>query len=1092
MHFTDLFVKRPVVAIVVSLLILIAGIQAMRGLSVRQYPRSDNAAVTVTTPYIGASAELVRGFITTPLERAIGGADGIDYVQSESAPGLSRITAQLDLNYDPIKALSEITSKVNQVRGDLPPEAEAPSINVESADSAFASAYIAFKSDILEPNQVTDFLARVVQPRLSALDGVQRADVIGGREFAMRIWLDPTLLAAYEVTPSQVRAALAANNYLAALGQTKGALVATNLSANTDVSTVEDFRNLALRSDGDAVIRLGDVATVELGSESVDTVVRASGEEAIFMGIFPLPNANTLDVMALVRDDIAEIEATLPSGMTVEIAYDATEYIETSILEVGKTLAETLAIVMLVIFLFLGSFRSVLVPIAAIPISLIGAVFLMQLFGFSVNLLTLLAIVLAVGLVVDDAIVVVENVERHIAEGKGRVEAAILGARELVGPVIAMTATLVAVYLPIGLQGGLTGSLFREFAFTLAGAVTISGIVALTLSPMMSAALLREGDHERGFTGTVNRAFDRVRRGYTRVLDFTLSVRPAVYVVWILVSLLCVPMFILSAKELAPTEDQGVLFGFIDASGNGTIESAAAWTAQADAVFDGVEETAFTFQVTTPSGGFGGMALKDWGERDRSVFEIKPEVTAGLNGISGLTVFPALPPALPGGGQFPVEFVLASTEEPERILEYARELQGKAMQSGLFAFLQIDTKIDKAEARLVIDRDRVADAGLTMQQVGADVGTLLGGGFVNRFNIDGRSYKVIPQAVRSARLNPDQLEALYVTGPPAGGQMIQLGAIADIENRTVPRSLNRFQQLNAVKVSGVTVRTLDEALGFLETAAAEIAPASYSVDYTGESRQLRLEGNKFLPAFALAVVLIYLTLAAQFNSFRDPLVILAGSVPLAMFGALVFTFLRIMNPEMPYWTSGFTTTLNIYSQVGLVTLIGLVAKNGILVVEFAKQMQQKGLTKLAAIRAAATTRLRPILMTTVATVAGHFPLVLVTGAGAEARNSIGLVLVGGMAIGTVFTLFVIPSVYMLLARDLHGKLDALPEEDRHGGGISPDGTGGTGPRGPGLAEDHDATSEIEPPVLDRPVRPAAVPTRRRPRPAAILARPREV
>ena len=1089
MSFTDLFVRRPVVSIVVSLLILIAGIQAMSGLSVRQYPRSDNAAVTVTTPYIGASAELVRGFITTPLEQAINGADGIDYIQSTSNQGLSVITAQLDLNYDPIKALSEITSKVNQVRGDLPPEAEAPSINVESADSEFASAYIAFKSDILEPNQVTDFLARVVQPRLSALEGVQRAEILGGREFAMRIWLDATLLAAYEVTPLQVRAALASNNYLAALGQTKGALVAVNLSANTDISSVEDFEALVLRSDGDAVIRLGDVATVELGSESTDTVVRASGEEAIFMGIFPLPNANTLDVMALVREDIAEIAATLPSGMSVEIAYDATEYIETSIFEVGKTLAETLAIVMLVIFLFLGSFRSVLVPIAAIPISLIGAVFLMQLFGFSINLLTLLAIVLAVGLVVDDAIVVVENVERHIAEGKGRIEAAMLGARELVGPVIAMTATLVAVYLPIGLQGGLTGSLFREFAFTLAGAVTISGVVALTLSPMMSAALLKEGAHDKGFQGRVNRIFDRIRRGYSRALDGTLRTRPAVYVVWIVISLLCIPMFILSPKELAPTEDQGIIFGIIDASGNSTIDAASQWSAEADEVFRNVEETAFTFQLTNPAGGFGGMALTDWNERDRSVFEVKPEVAEKLNGISGLSMFPVTPPALPGGGEFPVEFLLASTDEPEQILEYAQELQARAIQSGLFAFPPIiDTKIDKAEARLDIDRDRVADMGLTMEQVGADVGTLLGGGFVNRFNIDGRSYKVIPQVQRSGRLNPDQLEDLYVTGPD--GQMVQLGAIADVENRTVPRALNRFQQLNAVKLSGVTIATLDEALAFLETSAAEIVPESYSIDYTGESRQLRLEGNTFLPAFMLAVVLIYLTLAAQFNSFRDPLVILAGSVPLAMFGALIFTFLKIPNPEMAYWTNPFTTTLNIYSQVGLVTLIGLVAKNGILVVEFAKQMQQKGLTKLAAIRAAATTRLRPILMTTVATVAGHFPLVLVTGAGAEARNSIGLVLVGGMAIGTMFTLFVIPSVYMLLARDLGGKLDALPEEDEHGGGVAPDASGDGGPAGPGVDGGRDGTSgDGGTPTRERPARPAIVPPRRRP--AAVYVRPHE-
>ncbi len=1026
MHFTDIFVKRPVLAIVVSLLILIAGIQAISNLSVRQYPRNDNAVVTITTAYIGASAELVRGFITTPLERAVSGADGVDYVSSSSTQGVSTVRVRLELNYDPLKALSEINSKVTQVRGDLPPEAEVPVINVESADSTVASAYLSFTSDILEPNQVTDFLTRVVQPRLAAQDGVQRAEILGGRNFAMRIWLDSSLLAAHKVSPLQVRSALASNNYLAALGKTKGALVEINLAANTDISTVDEFENLVVKSDGDAVIRLKDVATIELGADATDVEVRYSGDEAIFMGIWPLPNANTLDVIQNVRKELDAIKSTLPSGMTATVAYDATQYIESSIREVITTLIETLLIVMLVIFLFLGSMRSVVVPIMAIPISLIGAVFLMQMFGFSVNLLTLLAVVLSVGLVVDDAIVVVENVERHISEGKGRFDAAILGARELVGPVIAMTATLVAVYLPIGLQGGLTGSLFREFAFTLAGAVTISGIVALTLSPMMSASLLREGDSTRGFAKVVNTLFTRLRVRYISLLNGTLKARPAVYIVWIGISLLCIPMFIMSPKELAPTEDQGIIFGIVDGSGNATIESASRYAAQADNAFRSVDETEFTFQLTFPSSGFGGMVLKDWSDRDRSVFEVKPEIAQKLNNISGISMFPVTPPALPGGGQFPVEFVLASTAEPTEILGFAQQIQLAAMRSGLFAFPPIiDTKIDKAQSKLMFDRERVADLGLTMQQVGADVGTLLGGGYVNRFNIEGRSYRVIPQALRAERLNPDQLENLYVTGPDGG--LVQLGSLARLENSTVPRSLNRFQQLNAVMLSGVTIRTLDEALTFLEETAAEILPAGYTLDYTGESRQLRLEGNKFLPAFMLAVVLIYLTLAAQFNSFRDPFVILAGSVPLAMFGALIFTYMKMPNPEMQHWTNSFTTTLNIYSQVGLVTLIGLVAKNGILVVEFAKQMQQLGMSKLAAIKAASTTRFRPILMTTVATVAGHFPLVLVSGPGAEARNSIGLVLVGGMAIGTLFTLFVIPSIYMLIARDLGGDLESIED-----------------------------------------------------------------
>ncbi|MFT6304511.1 MAG: multidrug efflux pump [Granulosicoccus sp.] len=1028
MKFTDIFIQRPVLAVVVSLLIVIAGIQAISSLSIRQYPRNDNAVVTINTAYIGASAELVRGFITTPLERAVSGADGVEYVSSSSQQGLSTVSVRLELNYDPIKALSEISSKVNQVRGDLPPEAEIPVINVESADSAFASAYLSFTSDILEPNQVTDFIARVVQPRLAARDGVQRAEILGGRNFAMRIWLDPTLLAAHNITPVEVRQALASNNYLSALGKTKGALIEVNLAANTDLSTVEEFENLVLTSQSGALIRVKDIGIVELGADISDVEVRYSGDKAIFMGIWPLPNANTLDVIQGVREELEDIKRTLPSGMTAVVAYDASEYIASSIREVVTTLVETLVIVMLVIFLFMGSLRSVIVPIMAIPISLVGSIFLMQMFGFSINLLTLLAIVLSVGLVVDDAIVVVENVERHISEGKSRIQAALLGARELIGPVIAMTATLVAVYLPIGLQGGLTGSLFREFAFTLAGAVTISGIVALTLSPMMSAKLLSEGGKESRFQKKVNSTFDSVRESYSKLLYGTLRARPAVFIVWIVISLLCVPMFIMSAKELAPTEDQGILFGIVNGSGNATIEVASRYAAEAGEAFDSVDETEFTFQITFPSGGFGGMVLKDWSERERSVFEIKPEIGQKLSNIAGINMFPVTPPALPGGGQFPVEFIIASTAEPEAILEFAQQIQLKAMRSGMFAFPPIiDTKIDKAQSEIVFDRDRVADLGLTMQQVGADVGTLLGGGFVNRFNIEGRSYRVIPQALRSERLNPDQLQDLYVTGPD--GNMIQLGSIASIEHSTVPRALNRFQQLNAVTLSGVSIKPLSEALAFLEQAAAEVLPSGYTIDYTGESRQLTLEGNKFLPAFALAVVLIYLTLAAQFNSFRDPFVILAGSVPLAMFGALIFTFLRMPNPELPHWTNSFTTTLNIYSQVGLVTLIGLVAKNGILVVEFAKQMQQLGMSKLAAIKAASTTRFRPILMTTFATVAGHFPLTLVSGPGAEARNSIGLVLVGGMAIGTLFTLFVIPSIYMLIAKDLGGELEKIDPPD---------------------------------------------------------------
>jgi multidrug efflux pump len=1018
--FTDLFIRRPVLAIVVNLVILIAGFQAIRSLNVRQYPRSDNAAVSVTTVYVGASPELVRGFITTPLERAIAAADGIDYIESSSKLGLSTINVRLKINYEPTKALAEISAKVDQVRGDLPPEAEVPVINITSADSQFAAAYLSFTSDILEANQITDYLVRVVQPRLTALEGIQRADILGGRTFAMRVWLKPDRMAALNIYPAQIREVLAANNFLSAVGRTKGSLVQVNLTANTDLRSVEEFRNLVVRQSGDKLVRLRDVADVSLGAEDYESEVRFSGERAVFMGVWPLPNANSLDVIKRVRAEMAAIQKELPAGLSGRIAYDATKYIENAIHEVLKTLTETLAIVAIVIFLFLGSLRSVLVPLVAIPISLIGGIFLMQVFGFSLNLLTLLAIVLSVGLVVDDAIVIVENVERHVREGKSPRKAALLGARELVSPVIAMTITLAAVYAPIGLQGGLTGSLFREFAFTLAGAVFISGIVALTLSPVMSSKLLDAGREEHGLTGRINAGFDRLRKIYRRVLDATLSARPAVYIVWVVLGLLTIPMFKMAPKELAPAEDQSVVFGIVEAPANATIDQTSFYAEAFNRELMSVPEKQQTFQLTFADNGFSGLVLKPWGERKRTAFQISPQMQKMVNGIPGIRASMATPPALPGGGQFPVEVVIGATAEPETILQFAQQLQQKAAASGMFAFPPlIDTKVDQPEIELVMDRDKVATLGLNMATVGADLGTLVGGNFVNRFNLSGRSYKVIPQIKRVSRLNASQLEETYVKGP--NGQLVPLSTFATLKKKTGPRSLNKFQQFNAVKISGVAVRPLDEALRYLEDEAAKILPKGYKLDYTGESRQLRVEGSKFVPALMLALTLIFLVLAAQFNSFRDPLIILAGSVPLAMFGALIFSFLKMPSQAVPFFTHGWTTTMNIYSQVGLVTLVGLVSKNGILIVEFANEMQRRGLQKVQAVREAALVRLRPVLMTTAATICGHFPLTIVSGAGAAARNSIGITLVAGMAIGTLFTLLVIPSIYVLIAKQHVGE-----------------------------------------------------------------------
>ncbi len=1021
MKFTDLFVRRPVLAIVVNLIILIAGLQSIRSLSVRQFPRSDIAVIRVTTAYIGANADLVRGFITSPLERVIASADGIDYLESSSAQSVSTITVHLKLNYDTNAALTQIQAKVAQVRNDLPPEAEAPIIELETADNQFAAMYIGFASEDLDQNQITDYLTRVVQPKLSAIEGVQRADILGDRTFAMRVWLKPDRMASLGISPSQVRDALARNNYLSALGRTKGSMVSVNMIANTALQTPEEFRQLVVKEDNGAVVRLGDIADVVLGAENYEEDVRFNGETATFMGVWVLPTANSLDVIARVREAMPQIQAQLPVGMKAGIPYDSTVYIQDAIHEVLKTLTETLLIVIVIIFLFLGSMRSVVIPVVAIPISLIGAVFIMAVAGFTINLLTLLAIVLSVGLVVDDAIVMVENMERHLRNGKRPVQAAIDAARELVGPIIAMTITLAAVYTPVAIQGGLTGSLFREFAFALAGAVMVSGVVALTLSPMMGSKLLRAEHTGHGFAGMINRHFDAVRRAYGRALSWTLQYRPVVLVLWAIVVVMMVPFYMFSQRELAPSEDQSIVFGIVQASANSTIDQTKLFAAKVNQVYQSFPETQNTFQITYPTGGFGGMVTKPWGERSKSTAQLQMESAGGLSQIPGVRVIPLIPPALPGGGDFPVDFVICSTAEPEQLGEFANQLVQKAFASGLFMYADADLKFDQPQAEVVFNRDRVRSQGVNMSQAGEDLSTLLGGDYVNRFSIQGRSYKVIPQVKRSERLTPDQLEQIYVSGKD--GALVPLSTFATLRTTTEPRELKRFQQLNAVRIQGVVPPSvsLDRALKFLENEARTMLPPGFTVDYAGESRQLRTEGSKFLAVFLLSAILIYLVLAAQFESFRDPFVILAGSVPLALSGALLFSFLGL-------------TTLNIYSQVGLITLVGLVAKNGILIVQFANHLQETGAEKLRAVMEAAGTRSRPILMTTAATVFGHLPLVFAHGPGAGARNSIGIMLVSGMIIGTFFTLFIVPAVYMLVARTRVPVAASVPNEEGMGAG----------------------------------------------------------
>lgn len=1016
MRLTDLFIKRPVLAICLNLLILIAGLQSIQSLNVKQYPKSESSVVTVKTTYIGAPADLVRGYISTPLERVIASADGIDYLESASRQGMSEITAHLRLNYDVNAALTQIQSKVAQVRNELPPEAEAPIVNVESADARFASMYIGFSSKELNPNQITDYLTRVVQPQLSAVAGVQRADILGARTFAMRIWLKPEQMAALGISAAEVRAALASNNFLSAIGNTKGSMISVNLVANTDLKSVDEFKKLVVRQKDDTIVRLEEIADVVLGAENYDEDIRFGGESATFIGVWVLPNANSLDVISHVRDVLPEIERNLPSGLKLSIPFDATVYIRNSIKEVLKTLTETIAIVILVIFLFLGSARAVLVPVVAIPLSLIGAASLMLAFGFTVNLLTLLAIVLAVGLVVDDAIVMLENVERHVRDGVEPVQAALKAARELFFPIVAMTITLAAVYAPIGIQGGLTGALFKEFAFTLAGAVVISGVVALTLSPMMASRIVRKNERENRFQLLVHSSLDRLRERYRRALRTALGYSSAVVTASIGLVVLLLPFYVMSTKELAPREDQGIIFGIVQGAPDSTIEQMGLFTRQVNEVYQSVPEYKNSFQSTGPGGGFSGMVVKPWGERTRTVEEILPEVLPRVASVPGIRVFLTSPAPLPGGSDHPVEFVISSTAEPQEVVSFAQQLIGSAFASGKFMYADTDLKFDLPQAEVIIDKDKANSMGLSLASIGEDLSVYLSGNYVNRFSILGRSYKVIPQVKREARLNPEQLLALHIRGPQGG--LIPLHTVASVKEGVQPRQLNRFQQLNSAKIQGAPLpgTSIDAALKVLEQKAKEILPSGYSVDYAGESRQLRKEGSSMTTILILAIVVIFLVLAAQFESFIDPLIILAGSVPLALAGAMLFVFLDL-------------TSLNIYSQVGLVTLVGLVAKNGILVVEFANRLQEQGLAKLDAVIEAAATRLRPILMTSVATVVGHFPLVIASGAGASARNSIGITLVSGMIIGTVFTLFVVPVLYSLIARTKRRR--EAPEDELH-------------------------------------------------------------
>ena len=1001
MNFTDIFIKRPVLASVISLLIVVLGLRSLFGLPINQYPKTQNAVVTISTTYYGADAATVAGFITQPLEAAIAQAQGIDYLSSSSNSGVSTITATLLLNYDSNRALTEITTQVNSVRNQLPQQAQQPVLTVQMGQTTDAM-YMGFYSDTLPTNNVTDFLARVVKPKLDSIQGVQTAELLGARQFALRAWLDAGKMAAHGVTGADVSAALASNNYLAGLGSTKGQMVSVPLTAGTDLHTVDEFKALAVKQSGGAIVRLEDVANVTLGSENYDFNVAFSGVRSVFIGIKVAPEANILEVASRVREAFPAIREQLPTGLTGEIVYDSTEFINTSIHEVVITLVEALLIVTVVIYLFLGSLRAVIVPVIAMPLSLIGTFFMMLMLGYSINLLTLLAIVLAIGLVVDDAIIVVENVDRHMKAGMRPFDAAIVAARELGSPILAMTVVLIAVYVPIGFQGGLTGALFTEFAFTLAGAVAVSGIVALTLSPMMCAYVFDPRQDQGKFVKAIDRVFGKVHDGYLRLLHSLLNTWPVLIAMGVILSLLLGVMFKMSQSELAPEEDQGIVLSQVVGAPTATSEQMQAYARQIFDIAKALPEYDQMFQITgvpTTNAGIGGVLFKPWDQRARSAAEIQRELQQKWGGVAGGRVAAFQFPALPGSSGLPVQFVITTTEPFENLNNVAHAVLDKANKDGKFYFADVDLKIDTPQARVEVDRDKLSTLGLTQQDFGNAMASALGGGYVNYFSISGRSYKVIAQVRQVDRLNPSDVLNFYIKTPSGG--MIPAGTVASIRYSVQPESVTRFQQLNSATISGVSGASQGEILEYLRNAVAEVAPAGYTVDYSGSSRQFMTESGGFAVTMAFAVVIVFLALAAQFESFRDPVVILF-SVPMALFGAMTFIFL------------GFAS-INIYTQVGLVTLMGLISKHGILIVEVANHLRAAGKTKREAIEEAAATRLRPILMTTAAMVFGVVPLVIASGAGAAGRHAMGLVIFTGLSIGTLFTLFVVPAMYMLLA-----------------------------------------------------------------------------
>ena len=1001
MAFTDIFIRRPVLATVVSLLIVLLGLQAFNSLTLRQFPKMETALITVTTAYPGANAETIQGYITQPLQQALASAEGIDYISSVSRQNVSVISVYARIGSNTDRLFTDLMAKAAEVKNRLPQSAEDPVLRKQAAEG-MALMYIGFYSDELNNPQITDYLSRVVQPKLATLPGMAEASILGNQVFAMRLWLDPIRMASRGVTTADVNDAVRKNNFLSAAGELKGELVVSSVNAATELNTPEAFAQVVVRNENGRRVLLGDVARIELGAESYNAISSFNGAPAVYIAIKPTPSANPLDVIGSVRNALPELERQLPPSMHLSVVYDATNFIQASIDEVVKTLIEAVVIVIVVVFLFLGSLRSVLIPVITIPLSMIGVLFLMQLMGYSINLLTLLAMVLAIGLVVDDAIVVVENIHRHIDEGKAPFEAALLGAREIAVPVISMTITLAAVYAPIGFLSGITGALFKEFALTLAGAVVISGIVALTLSPMMCAKLLKAQAHD-GFAKRLDAYFEKLKTRYQRALTASLNQRRVVLVFAVIVFLLIPVLVKFTKSELAPAEDQGIVFMMANAPKTTNLNYLNAYTALFHELFSIIPEYYSSFQINGFNGvqsGIGAFLFKPWNERERTQQEVLPELQAKLNSIPGLQVFAFGLPALPGGGDgLPFQMVITTPNDYESLLQVAERIQQKAQESGKFAILKVDLAFDTPEVVVDIDRNKAASLGVSMQDLGATLATMLGEAEINRFTVDGRSYKVIAQVEQAYRDNPNWLNSYYVRA--SSGEMVPLASFISVSDRTRPPQLNQFQQLNSAILQGYPTVSMGEAIETVKAMARAELPAGFSIDFASTSRQYIQEGSALYLTFALALAIIFLVLAAQFESFRDPLVIMV-TVPLSICGALIPLFLGI-------------STMNIYTQVGLVTLIGLITKHGILIVAFANQLRlEQGLGIRDAIEQASATRLRPVLMTTAAMVFGMLPLLFAQGAGAVSRFDMGLVIAMGMSVGTLFTLFVLPSVYTLL------------------------------------------------------------------------------